>query len=1166
MENKEKAKPSFDEYQKRAINILQNAVVSAGAGSGKTTVLSERFLQLVQKEHYKVEEILTLTFTKKATVEMSSRIYQVLREKAPEQAADFYKANIKTLDSYCNSVAKMGAHFYGIAPDFTQDDSIISQIKQMALPFVLKNRNNEAIKLLVKANNFEEKVQEIFVTPIIENSTVAEPIDFDASIEKQIKVILDAWQSLGKKANDAIFQFERAFSDFSGNCETKYIKEIKAFFEENGLPDFPELTEEDIKNSNEQKFTEYLNYIYLLGNIKQTGAPKGSDELKEIQKTIREYSEKLNSIIDYIPSYKIMNELLPLLKEFQETANNLKRSSGHLTFKDISNLAVCTLREHPEIRQIEKNRYKAIMIDEFQDNNSEQRDMLFMLAEKPERMQKGVPTVEELCAEKLFFVGDEKQSIYRFRGADVSVFRSLSDDFKEGNLSMTTNYRSDLALIGAFNTIFGGFPYPAEKNPQDKKSFVPPCVFFTEQKDCSDVPLYEAIYHKVSMPQKKLEDAKNQNKAQIFAPKVHFALYNANDNKEYKNNNNFFTEEEAEAEWTAQKISELIEKGQNPSEIAILFRNYNLQPLYERTLLKYGIPYNTEVVKGFFNDGPANDIIAFLRLCAYPEDTQPYAQILRSPLANLQIQEINAILSAGQKPFEGDFSAILDSKSLERYEHLKSAFIKLKESANTKSIAEIVSEIWYDFGYRYETMWNSSVSMYAKMYDLIFELACRAEQQNLSLGAFVDSVENYKDENEKLEDIDIPLEQAAGVHLLTIHKSKGLEYEVIFICGSHKKGKTDSNSEAVYSSKDFGISINNPESAAQNYFYNMVAEENKKMQNAELRRLTYVALTRAKKEIYITNGKYSQSKDSSGFLPGAEKNPRSIFEILEPVFDYYMQDENKSTSPFSAEEINVFPRNSISSDKNVKNNAESKLQLLNLLENSNKILANSTIISEEEPAQKYISPSKLHTSDEETEPDKQNIQIEANAPFQEINRLVEENKDFGFNNFGTIAHAYLEAAVKNTEPDYSSKEIIGLHGNKEKLKMLEDICIKMQKEFIESTLGKQALNSEWKKTEFEFRGKIGTKIIKGIIDLVFKNADGTYTIIDYKTNQTIQPEIYKWQLSCYKQIIKDMLGIDNSEKIKTYLYYLRFGKAVEILTENSSSTLSNFIDNPSISQ
>ena len=112
----------------------------------------------------------------------------------------------------------------------------------------------------------------------------------------------------------------------------------------------------------------------------------------------------------------------------------------------------------------------------------------------------------------------------------------------------------------------------------------------------------------------------------------------------------------------------------------------------------------------------------------------------------------------------------------------------------------------------------------------------------------------------------------------------------------------------------------------------------------------------------------------------------------------------------------------------------------------------------------------------------------------------------------------------------------------------------MKQTFIESEIGKAAKNSAWKKTEYEFRGTIGKKIIRGIIDLVFRNPDGSYTIIDYKTNQTIQPEIYEAQLACYKKVISDMLQ-SPAGKIRCYLYYLRFGKLVEINTENSLKNL-----------
>lgn len=1156
-DNKEK---TFDESQKNAINILKNAVVSAGAGSGKTTVLSERFLKLVQQNHYNVEEILTLTFTKKATVEMSSRIYKVLKQKAPEQAANFYKSNIKTLDSYCSSVAKMGARFYGITPDFTQDDSINTRIKQLALPFILKNRDNEAIKLLVNASDFDEKTSEIFVEPILENSTVAEPIDFESSIKKQVDMILTAWKKLVSSLEEAISEFENAFFDFTGNRKSSYYTTISEFLEKNPRPEIPELLKEDLENANEEKFYECSNFISGIAKIRQPGTLGGAELLKAAQKQLRDLNDFLTSILNYIQSYSLMQKLVPLLKEFQNLANDLKRSTGCLTFKDISNLALCTLRDHPEIRKIEKQKYKAIMIDEFQDNNSEQRDLLFLLAENPNRMEKGIPSVEELCPEKLFFVGDEKQSIYRFRGADVSVFRSLSKDFKDGNLSMATNYRSKPALIAAFNTIFGGFPYPTSSFENENK-FVPPCVFFTERNKNLEVPDYEAVYKEVTMSKNAVDTIKQFSEKEVFSPKIHFALYDCEKNKEYSENINFITEEDAEAEWVALKIKELIQNGHNPNEIAILFRNYTLQPLYERTFLKHSIPYNTEVATGFFDDGPVNDIISFLRLCAYPEDTQPYAQLLRSPMCNLSIKEVNAILSFDEKPFSSDYSELLDESSLNRYLHLKQIFENLEKNKNILPLTKLVSEIWYNFGYRYETLWNPTVSMYSKMYDLIFELARKAELLNLSLASFVDFAEKYKgkasynlkknssiDSNvEKVEGMDIPLEHSSGVHILTIHKSKGLEYDTVFICGTHKKGKNDTNSKVLYCSKEYGITVNNPEDKSKNYFYQLVDERNKKMQAAELRRLVYVALTRARKEIFITNGKYKPSASSADYLPGKEKNPSTIFNVLEPVYDYYINQEQKNILPFDKIEISAFEKNNDSCKENIKNTAEAKVEFIKLLENSN-LLENAQEIKSLNAENKYILPSKLHQNTYPQTEDKENIEDEKNVPFPEINEIFKKHTRFTRENFGTIAHAYLESAVNNLKkPEYSLKEIQGLDEDSEALKIIDSVCLKMQKTFIESEIGQNVLNSEWKKTEFSFRFKDENKIISGIMDLVFKNKNGTYTIVDYKTNSSIHPESFKEQLSCYKNALSAMLSIKNSDDIKCFIYYLRFGKLVEII-------------------
>ena len=195
----------IDTYQKAAIDSKINTVVSAGAGSGKTTVLSERFTDLILNRGCNVDEILTLTFTKKATVEMSTRIYKVLKEKVKDQADNFYKANIRTLDSYCNSIAKMGAHYFGISPDYTQDDDLIKQkVIALALPFILEHKNNDAIKKLVDTKNYQKTTTELFVNSILYNSTIVSELDFEADFNRQKEAVINEWNKSIKKIEEIL--------------------------------------------------------------------------------------------------------------------------------------------------------------------------------------------------------------------------------------------------------------------------------------------------------------------------------------------------------------------------------------------------------------------------------------------------------------------------------------------------------------------------------------------------------------------------------------------------------------------------------------------------------------------------------------------------------------------------------------------------------------------------------------------------------------------------------------------------------------------------------------------------------------------------------------------------------------------------------------------------
>ncbi len=1148
----------FDDAQKKAINIEENAVVSAGAGSGKTSVLSSRFAHLVLDKKINVEDILTLTFTKKATVEMYGRIYQTLRDADPKTVENFHKASIQTLDSYCTKIARLGSNFYGISPGFAVDeDAIAESVRAMALPFILKNRNEPGIKNLVRTKSIQDIANELFVNPILYNSSIAFPLDFNKMLSDQIKTVTEGWSEIGKKFIEDYIAMQRALDDFDGNRSTKFFTALSETFIDD-VPEFPDTSMEDGENPALAKaLTDFMFYLDKISNIRG-GTGKGIEEIKNIFYDLKyEIIPKLKSLMSFVVSYPLVKSIVPLMEEFQEMTNDLKRDESILTFRDVSNLALAILTEHPEIRSAEKQKYRAIMIDEFQDNNSMQRDLLFLLAEKPERMEKSVPQVDELCPDKLFFVGDEKQSIYRFRGADVSVFRSLSNDFKKGRMDLSTNYRSNSALIASFNTIFGGASYP----PDGKRTHPNPSVFYKGETEQKNVPPYEAIYNDAEIPDSSAKEISNLTKAglkKFYEPRIHIALYD--EGQETKDGD--LTKDEAEAQWTANQIRKLLdEKKVNPSDIAVLFRKYSLQPLWERTFLESGIPYSTETVTGFFNSFVVSEIVSFLRLVAYQNERVTYEQVLFSRFVSLSNEEADAILAMEQEPFTENAEEILSEESAVRFNHAGKMYREILIDSKTKPLAEIVTKLWYEFGYRYETMWNQKVSMYSTLYDRIFELARRADEVTTSLPDFVDGLRVFEDEMEKLENMDIPIEQTDGVRIMTIFKSKGLQFKYVFICGCGKKGKAETNTQAVYMSRTHGLSVNMQSEIemlrqSENYFFSLAKTEEEKMESAELRRIVYVAITRAIEEVFITGSFKKDFDDETKFLPGSDSNPKSTLDVLTPAIAHFYAEDYKGEKPFTFETIEPISAPKIKVRTNEKTDGNGKKscckRILSLAEKS-------TQIEKEEIPSPYTFPSMLVSHGEENDGGAKSL--DEKIPYPEIDEIVrdeaekhrpekssdtdEKKHTFSYDDFGTIAHAYIEAAVNKSNAEIPEKYFSLLDGSEKKIRTIRKICTEMKNRFKESEIGKSALSSEWHRAEYAFHYKKGETIISGKMDLVFMSSNGEYVIVDYKTNRHVRPEIYFEQLASYREALSQMTGCP-MEKIRCVLYYLRWGKEVEI--------------------
>ena len=1235
----------LNKEQEKAVYQMNNAVVAAGAGSGKTFVLAQRYAHLILEKGFTVDQILTLTFTNKAAAEMYQRIYKTLykisqeepeNERANLAVKNFSEARIQTLDSYCTSILKNASRFYGIRPDFSvDDDECANQAYKLALPFLLNNRKNKAIiELISNSFSIEKIAQELFANTIIYHSNIAYPINFSSLLGKQIQITKDEWTKITQEIDSSIQQIIYKTENFEGK-PINFIQALTEVFQNNIFDKAPEFDSllEFFKSQDEiapinLELKNYLDKIILVLKIKLPGNTKNeiAIELKEKVKELRIKFSKLCSIASFIANYKIPALIYPLLNEFQNQFNEYKRNTGILTFADISHLAVEILINHPEIREVEKSSFKAIMIDEFQDDNQLQRDLLFLLAEKKERNEKSIPEPEELCPDKLFFVGDEKQSIYKFRGADVSVFRKLKSELaNNSNLSLITNYRSHPALIASFNSLFGGYDYPTSveelENPT-KRNFDKASLFvnekqISENKNFSTVPDFEATYDWVR-PSTKDKDG-NPIKISL-EPRIHFSVFNSTsqDENTIENESEKFYEDlanaEIEAMFIAQKIKSFIdEKKYQSKDCAILFRSTTNQYLYEKHLRKLGIPYTSESVVGFFNESPINNIFYLLKVLVYPTDMVAYENLLFSPFVNLSQSGVNVCMMHASEKIKSSNNKIipekilftnevennLSEKDLSNYRNGKKLFFELSEKLKTISVTEVISEIWYNFGQRYETLWCDTVSLYAEMYDYLFEIAHQIEDSGLGLSDLVDKLETLKANNERLSDMDIPLEKPDAVKLMTIHKSKGLEFPVVFICGCSSRGKDDATNEIIYFDEEYGISLNTkcPKWFAQNeqnFFYIKSKDLNVLKREAELRRVLYVAITRAEKEVYLTGNFSINSKIKENlaeqFTDFTNKNfsHNELLEILDNLAIYKIEEKSKDIfnesqliptkyytnnsfmgfmlyvisawnkngdgiyppCPFVLESINVNP-----SEENI---FEKRKSISKVIREVKCEYQNAQIIQTEQVEFGYVSPSSFHNDKNDFSKNSTEQKYFKN-PQIEIDKVIQSftNNEFGYDSFGTIAHAYAEGMFKKQQPNIPSY-LTQMLSEKQKAIIFEE-AQNMAQRFYDSELGQLAQKSDWTKNEYDFKllakanSKIGNiefdsqKIIRGQIDLVFRNPnkEEEYIIVDFKTDTEEIPEIHKNQLEIYRLAVSKF-KTTNLSNVKCYLFYFRSGNYTEI--------------------
>lgn len=753
--------PQLTAEQLKAVRTLdRNVAVSAGAGSGKTRVLTERFVHILEtglahpENMTRTQEILAVTFTEKAAAEMRERIRETLQERLrgagqDREALQFWRNRIQelprtqigTLHSLCSSLLRMNPLESHVDPAFQilLDPDLDRFLQEETRTFVLQEARRGTLSILLDeygASVLEETLKEQFADG--EYPTEAD------------------WQDALRRAENP--------REIPGAGKSKKQEE-------------PEYESPDDAARNTAKEKQLL---------------------------------------------AAWQELLPRFAAHMKAA---KERLNVLTFNDLEQRAVDMLKHSPELCARYRNRFRYIMVDEFQDTNNRQKELVYLLSGGD---------AETLKGRNLFVVGDAKQSIYRFRGADVSVFQKVQEEIRQSGgvtLSLSLNFRSRAPVIAFCNDFFRrtwGDTSPDTRNVWSETQEIPA---FRREED-KEAPLPEL----------------------------------------------YFREGKTDSPWEARTVSrrlrELHEEEDVPyADMAILMRTMGSIQIMLQALKEEGVPVKVVDGRDFYNRQDMRDLLNLFAFVADPHQDGPLLGLLRSPyfrvpdsfLLRLCAQRALDYEQAKKEAENKEGVTLPDLWSLLLWDEtlpvpVRDLVHRLDElhrqgvAMNLSQFVPYMERILHpEARLAGQENGTEKLANYRKFRNLVLTFA---EEQDGTVSAFAERLAflqaNYSKEAAATAAAD------DTVTVMTIHKSKGLEFPVVALPFTGQKGGGSQGTPclAYRPGKGVGLSYEGASGDGSNpvksTLLTELLEDGKTAEEQEARRLLYVALTRAEQRLLVT--------------------------------------------------------------------------------------------------------------------------------------------------------------------------------------------------------------------------------------------------------------------------------------------------------------------------
>ena len=1015
---------NFTSAQNLTINIESNCVVSAGAGSGKTGVLSQRFSRLVREKKAHCNEILTLTFTRKATSEMRERIYGLLVENADPSELDLFPdACISTVDGLCASIVRNDSRRYGISSDFTvmDIDEFNKKMSDIAYCFISENLDSPLVRRILEHVSPSDFAKMLAYT-VSNNINIASDIDFSLeAIRYEKKSACVIRQSFEKIKEHAQMYVDRLSNDVKLKSN---VAMLSAFIDGSTGAD-------------------KIVFDRSLG----TGT-ENKEIAKELKNSIREECVKYISLEKSHDSVFIKS-FYDFVKQFSEKASDFKRSNSVLVFPDIMALALDILVNNKAVRTKYKNLYKYVMIDEFQDNNDDYRKLIYLLSEKYDILSDGIPLPQDIQEGKLFLVGDSKQSIYRFRGADVSVFKRMENEIKLSGgrlIELDTNFRSSPKLVEAFNSIFSRVMANSSEN-------------------------FEADFSRLESNPANSIDSKIIFNNFIHSHRIDKSVY------PFEPASAVMSEAMSIADMINRMCTGddfLIKGNVRPvySDIAILLRQAGNQGEYEKALRLKGIPYIIDRPRSLTCEALVNDFYNALQLCIYPYDMVSKTAYDHSPLAPYDLEGLEKTIAEG-------------------------------------SVAGSLSYIWYDMNYRNFIISDPVNQVYAEHYLWLYSLGVWFDENNKSIIEFLDYLRPMLGKSEKIRDVDFIPSKTDGVKIMTIHASKGLEFPIVIVAGMESGSSTlRSGFSSTVKNGDFYLPCTADSNGSLKCLCDILDPAYEaRLENAETKRILYVAATRAESHLVFSASPSTAKLDDSD-----EKHILSPVRILLDACRF--DNENRCfpdpcDSFFTPVGFDLVP---VESTFLKHGSVTGKINEMNNWYNAKPDCFDY--------GRKHTSVTSLTACETESAGEKL-CEIRSDYLIRENNLQTE---------FGSLVHAYIESSVKGIKkPRY-----VNAHLSENQIKMIESDADLLASEFLDSDLCRSMLNMEIHSEE-KFTVYRDGMIVEGTIDLFAVSPD-TVILVDFKTDLYKNPVVHQAQLDYYADALASLYP---NRKIIKELVYLR---------------------------